>query len=640
MHPGAIKREIETGMKEALCVGEEKIPNEMQEIVDEFITEGRENLAELERVFVDLEKDPGNLELINTVFRAVHSLKGAADFLGFPRIVAVAHKSESLLNLLRKEALNLTAEIMDIIFAAVDMLKVLLGEIVSGTEDGGEIETLLTRIDEILASEPKDVKETAAESGSHQLDGPVTRDVAKVSTPQDRAQPPEGVSPAASSIDVPIAQSMDRRPVVPAVDVAAGEQLPGNRSGGSDGSQGTADPARDHTIRVDVARLDSVMNLVGELVLARNRMIKTNQNLQARFGDDDMVQALVDNSLHLSLLTTDLQLAVLKTRMQPMRKVFSKIPRMVRDLARKKMKEIDLEISGEETEVDKSIIEEIGDPLVHLIRNSVDHGIEIPDFREPLGKPERGVIRLSASYEGDHIIIEILDDGKGLDPEKLRCKAVEKGVLSAEDAETLSDQESLNLIFTPGFSTAETVTDTSGRGVGMDVVKSNISRLNGIVTVESSVGEWTRFRIRLPLTVAIIQALMVGVGKETYAIPLGSVIETLRITPEDIQRVDDREVITLRDDILGLTHLEEALGLPRDPDRAGTHMYVVVAGVAEKKKGIVVNHLYGQEEVVIKPLGNYLKGHREFAGATLTGEGQVVMILDVGGVMGEKSVVC
>lgn len=621
-------------------MGEEKIPNEMQEIVDEFISEGLENLAELERVFVDLERDPGNLELINTVFRAVHSLKGAADFLGFPRIVAVAHKGESLLNLLRKETLTLTAEIMDVIFAAVDMLKVLLGEIVSGTEDGGEIETLLARIDEILGSQAKDVKETVGEKGSPKSTGSNPLGVADAVVKPAPAQPLESAPPAASSVDVPAAQSMDQQPVAPAADRAALEKPQANRSTASDGNQVTADAARDHTIRVDVSRLDSVMNLVGELVLARNRMVKTNQALQARFGDDDMIQSLVDNSLHLSLLTTDLQLAVLKTRMQPMRKVFSKIPRMVRDLARKKMKEIDLELSGEETEVDKSIIEEIGDPLVHMIRNSVDHGIEIPDFRGPLGKPERGVIRLSASYEGDHIIIEIVDDGKGLDPAKLRCKAVEKGVLSAEDAEKLSDQESLNLIFAPGFSTAETVTSISGRGVGMDVVKSNIAKLNGIVNVESSIGEWTRFRIRLPLTVAIIQALMVGAGKETYAIPLGSVIETLRITSEDIQRVDDKEVITLRDDILGLTHLEEVLGLPRDPGREGDHMYVVVAGVAEKKKGIVVNHLYGQEEVVIKPLGNYLKGHREFAGATLTGEGQVVMILDVGGVMGEKSVVC
>ncbi|MDX1764509.1 MAG: chemotaxis protein CheA [bacterium] len=620
-------------------MAEEKIPDEMQEIINDFISEGKENLAELERVFVDLERDPGNLELINTVFRAAHSLKGAADFLGFSRIVAVAHRSESLLNLLRKGTLNLNAEIMDVVFAAVDMLQALLGEIESGTEDGGEIETLLGRIDTILAANTEDggEKKSLNESQRASGDKPPAAPQPSVQVPPVDSVP----SPAAMTApaDLPADQPTEATTPTPTAETkedgpqASEPPLP-------NGGQGKGEPVRDQTIRVDVARLDSVMNLVGELVLARNRMIKTNQALQSRFGDDDLIQSLADHSLHLSLLTTDLQLAVLKTRMQPMRKVFSKIPRMVRDLARKKMKEIDLEISGEETEVDKSIIEEIGDPLVHMIRNSVDHGIEIPDFRGPLGKPERGVIRLSASYEGDHIIIEITDDGKGLDPAKLRSKAVEKGVLSPEDSEKISDQDSLNLIFAPGFSTAETVTNTSGRGVGMDVVKSNIARLNGIVNVESSVGEWTRFRIRLPLTVAIIQALMVGVEAETYAIPLGSVIETLRITPEDIQKVDDKEVITLRDEILPLTYLGEVLGLSGGNPGDDSYMYVVVAGVAERKRGLVVNHLHGQEEVVIKPLGNYLKGHREFAGATLTGGGQVVMILDVGGVMGAQSLVC
>jgi two-component system chemotaxis sensor kinase CheA len=325
--------------------------------------------------------------------------------------------------------------------------------------------------------------------------------------------------------------------------------------------------------------------------------------------------------------------------MQPMRKVFSKFPRMVRDLARKKKKEINLDISGEDTEVDRSIIEEIGDPLVHMIRNSIDHGIEIPDFREPLGKPEKGLIRLCASYEGDHIIIEVSDDGKGLDPAKLRKTSVEKGILSEEEAEKLSDKESLNLIFAPGFSTAERVTDTSGRGVGMDVVKSNIAKLNGIVNVESTLGEGTKFRIRLPLTVAIIQALMVGAADEIYALSLGSVIETLRVTREEIKTVDDTEVISLRDEILPLTYLATEMGLPRGDDEAAEHMYVVVAGVAEKKIGLVVSKLYGQEEIVIKPLGNYLKGHREFSGATLTGDGKVIMILDVGGLMGVRAVV-
>jgi len=373
------------------------------------------------------------------------------------------------------------------------------------------------------------------------------------------------------------------------------------------------------------------MNLVGELVLARNRLFKVNEGLEQTYGEDSRIQDLVDTTLQLSLLTTDLQLAVLKTRMQPLKKVFSKIPRMVRDLARKKMKEIDLEIVGEETEVDKSVIEAIGDPLVHLIRNAVDHGIEIPDFRGPLGKPEKGKIRVSASYEGDHIIIDIEDDGKGMDPELLRQKAVEKGTLSKAEAERLSKKECFNLIFAPGFSTAEKVTSISGRGVGMDVVKTNVAKLNGSVKVESQFGAGSKFRIRLPLTIAIIQSLMVGVGEEIYAVPLSSVIETLRVTSQEIQRVDGREVITLRDEILPLVHLSEKVGLTPVSMEEDDRMYVVVTTLAEKKIGIVVTKLFGQEEIVIKSLGNYLKGHPEFSGATLTGDGKVIMILDLAG---------
>jgi two-component system chemotaxis sensor kinase CheA len=620
-------------------MSEKNIPDELQEIINDFISEGRENLAELERVFVDLENDPKNLELINTIFRAVHSLKGAADFLGFKRMVAVAHKTESLLNRLRKETLTVTPEIMDVVFAAVDLIKVLLEEIESGDENA-DIDTTVNRIAEILEAREAGQKEQVEFPPSH---GTLPKDADNrcASSDTERKKEKEDIEVSAATAAEKVPAPEEEADTSPAATKTEKVRAPetSQQSSAPDAGQTAQASMKDQTIRVDVARLDSVMNLVGELVLARNRMFKTNQELQSALADNPLIQSLTDNSLHLSLLTTDLQLAVLKTRMQPMRKVFSKFPRMVRDLARKKKKEINLDISGEDTEVDRSIIEEIGDPLVHMIRNSIDHGIEIPDFREPLGKPEKGLIRLCASYEGDHIIIEVSDDGKGLDPAKLRKTSVEKGILSEEEAEKLSDKESLNLIFAPGFSTAERVTDTSGRGVGMDVVKSNIAKLNGIVNVESTLGEGTKFRIRLPLTVAIIQALMVGAADEIYALSLGSVIETLRVTREEIKTVDDTEVISLRDEILPLTYLATEMGLPRGDDEAAEHMYVVVAGVAEKKIGLVVSKLYGQEEIVIKPLGNYLKGHREFSGATLTGDGKVIMILDVGGLMGVRAVV-
>ncbi len=597
------------------------IPDEMKEIVEDFISETHESLDNLEPTFVELEKDPGNLELINSVFRVVHSLKGAADFLGFPKVVKIAHKSESLFNRLRKEEMVLTPEIMDVVFEAVDVLKALIHEIETGETADVDVEGTADRLVALLSGEksekndppvPPAPETLTPESAPPQVDvstveDPPPAETAPVSTGENESE--EAAPPSSEPEPEPVQQQVTTPPAHKEFHESGVEQ----------------------TIRVEVERLDSVMNLVGELVLARNRLFKINHDLEQSYGEDTRIQDLIDTTLQLSLLTTDLQLAVLKTRMQPLKKVFSKIPRMIRDLARKMMKEVDLQIVGEETEVDKSVIEAIGDPLVHLIRNAVDHGIEIPDFRVPLGKPEKGMIRVSASYEGDHILIDIEDDGKGMDPEQLRQTAVEKGILDAAEAERLSVKECFNLIFAPGFSTAARITSTSGRGVGMDVVKTNIAKLNGSVNVESQLGVGSKFRIRLPLTVAIIQSLMVGVEEEIYAIPLSSVIETLRVTPQEIQTVDDKEVITLRDEILPLVHLSERVGLPPTALEQHEQMYVVVTSVAEKKVGLMVTKLYGQEEIVIKSLGNYLKGHPEFSGATLTGDGKVIMILDIVG---------
>ncbi len=610
-------------------MSEGMIPDEMKEIVEDFISETHESLDNLEPIFVDLEKDPGNLELINSVFRVVHSLKGAADFLGFSKVVTVAHKSESLFNLLRKEEMVLTPEIMDVVFEAVDVLKALNHEIETGETAEVDVEGTANRLVGLLAGGQSEKSDSPV--SAPQESAPPERALPQVDAPAPVEETPtveilpEETSPA------PAKESKEEKNSPPPESVS--DQTPAQKKDAAPPAlhKDSHDGGVEQTIRVEVERLDSVMNLVGELVLARNRLFKINHGLEQSYGEDTRIQDLLDTTLQLSLLTTDLQLAVLKTRMQPLKKVFSKIPRMIRDLARKKMKEVDLQIIGEETEVDKSVIEAIGDPLVHLIRNAVDHGIEIPDFRGPLGKPEKGMVRVSASYQGDHIIIDIEDDGQGMDPEQLRQKAVEKGIVDAAEAERLSEKECFSLIFAPGFSTAEKVTSTSGRGVGMDVVKTNIAKLNGSVKVESQLGLGSKFRIRLPLTVAIIQSLMVGVEEEIYAIPLSSVIETLRVAPQEIQTVDDKEVITLRDEILPLIHLSEKVGLPPALLEEHEQMYVVVTSLAEKKVGIVVTKLFGQEEIVIKSLGNYLKGHPEYSGATLTGDGKVIMILDIVG---------
>ncbi len=619
---------------------DEKYPEKMQEIIEDFLHESRENLSDLELIIVDLEKDPQNEVLLNSVFRTVHSLKGAADFLGFTRLVGVSHKLESLLNQLRKGNMTLTPAIMDVIFETIDVMKALLHEVETGTTAEMDIEGTIGKIVKVLApgertpvaetSDKEEPKEEQEETKKKALSKKGESKGGRKKT-EGKAKKAEGVAnePKVKEEDLFLPPPSPPEPSFPQAEPELQESVPESVQENKKVPEG----AHETTIRVDVERLDSVMNLVGELVLTRNRLFQINQELEALYGDDEKIQSLLDNSLHLNLITTDLQLAVLKTRMQPMKKVFSKIPRMVRDIARKRKKEVELIIVGEETEVDRSIIEEIGDPLVHLIRNAVDHGIEISDFRGPLGKPEKGFLRVAAAYDGDHIVIEIEDDGKGMDPERMRQAAVDKGVMDAAEAERLSERDCLNLIFLPGFSTATQVTDISGRGVGLDVVKTNISRLNGTVNVDSRIGEGTLFRIRLPLTVAIIQSLMVGAGDETFAIPLSSVIETLCISPDEVQTIDGNEVISLREEILPVVRLSHELDIPLPEQAEDEKMYVVVTGLAEKKVGLMVTKLYGQEEIVIKTLGQYLTGRREFSGATITGDGKVVMILDIGGLL-------
>jgi len=318
--------------------------------------------------------------------------------------------------------------------------------------------------------------------------------------------------------------------------------------------------------------------------------------------------------------------------MLPIAKVFNKFPRMIRDLSRDLGKQIDLEISGEETELDKSIVEEIGDPLVHIIRNSCDHGIEDPETRKAMGKPEKGLVQLKAYNEGNHIVVEIVDDGKGLDADMLKSKSIEKGIITEREADAMSEKEAFGLIFRPGFSTAAKVTNVSGRGVGMDVVKTNIEKLNGIIDIESEVGKGTVMKLKIPLTLAIIQSLLVGTQEEFYAIPLASVLETVRVPIDDIYTIDGKNVLRLRDEVLSLVRLSDVFGVEKVFD-GGDHTYVVIIGVAEAKLGIIVDTLVGQEEIVIKSMGDYLQNTPGIAGATIRGDGRVTLIIDVGAMM-------
>ncbi|MGA1861748.1 response regulator [Deferribacter thermophilus] len=544
--------------------------NDMNDLIQDFLVEANELIEQLDQDLVELENRKDDLDLLNKIFRAAHTIKGSSSFLGFDKLTELTHVAEEILNKLRKGEMVVTADIMDVLLEFVDNLKKLIDDIKNGT-DSVDIAEIMKKLK--LVNEGKVI--TPAEERK--------QDSAKQETKKNE---PKQIAKVTKAIE--------------------------------------------QTIRVDVNRLDILMNLVGELVLSRNRIAQISAEFEKKFEGEYLVEQLLETTSHLGLITTELQLAVMKTRMVPIGKVFNKFPRMVRDLCRELKKDIELVITGEDTELDKSVVEEIGDPLIHMIRNAVDHGIESPEERVKKGKPEKGLVALNAYYEGNHIVVEIKDDGRGMDPEKLKKKAIEKGVITPEEAKTLNRDEALGLIFRPGFSTAEKVSDVSGRGVGMDVVKTNIEKLNGIIQIESEVDKGTTFKLKLPLTLAIIQALLVEVSGEIYAIPIVSVIETVKIDENEIHSFEGREVLKLRESVLSLIRLNEVFEL--EPTFSN-EMYVVVVALAEKKVGLIVDRLIGQEEIVIKSLGEYLGGTVGIAGATIMGDGAVRLILDVAGIM-------
>ena len=596
--------------------------DEMQEIIEDFIIETQEILDNLDEKFVELEEDRSNQSLLNEIFRSIHTIKGAAGFLGFTQMVELSHATENVLKKLRDGILVASAEIMDVILEAVDLLKVLLEHIKN--QDGVE-EDLSEIVSKLKAIEEGSVQARAGEEAVTEVPSQVAED-----EEPEKSEPEPVVSQIQDEVSDKVQDTLDvKSEQTEAVKKADKISVPQKES--------ISEKDKFHieqTIRVDVERLDDVLNLVGELVLGRNRLLKIASNLESKYTEDPEISSLSETMAFLNLITSDLQIAVMKTRMQPVKKVFNKFPRMVRDLARSRGKEVDLLVSGEETEVDKSVIENIADPLVHLIRNAIDHGIESKEERINAGKPPKGVIRLSASQEGNNIVIEIEDDGKGIDPEVIKRKAIEKGLLSEAHASSLSDKEALEFIFMPGFSTASKVSDISGRGVGMDVVKTNISRLNGTIDIITEKGKGTRFVIKLPLTLAIIQTLMVQVQSDTYAIPLGSVLETVRISREDIKTIDSQEVIQLRGEILPIVRLSTLFNMYSD--NGSDRLYVVVVTAEDRKFGIVVDRLIGQEEVVIKAVEGEiinLKDSNVIAGATITGDGRVVLIVDISMIM-------
>ncbi len=646
--------------------------DDLQEIMEDFLIEAFEMNEQLDQDLVELEHNPEDLDLLNRIFRVAHTIKGSSSFLNLNILTHLTHNMEDVLNRARKGEIKITPDIMDVVLRSIDLMKTLLVTIRdtgSDTNNGkeNEIEEAVKQLQAITSQNLESAKERTKEAPQKEA-----QEENKEENQENKAKAPTAENPAsdnpladepdldyanmsAEEVEAEIERLLNKRQEAdkerraqkkqeakqevtptkepPKTETPKAPKTETKAKAKADTEENKAPSIGvEQTVRVDVRRLDHLMNLIGELVLGKNRLIRIYSDVEERYDGEKFLEELNQVVSSISAVTTDLQLAVMKTRMQPVGKVFNKFPRMVRDLSRELGKSIELIIEGEETELDKSIVEEIGDPLIHIIRNSCDHGIEPLEERRRLNKPETGKVQLSAYNEGNHIVIKISDDGKGLDPVMLKEKAIEKGVISERDAEGMSDREAFNLIFKPGFSTAKVVSNVSGRGVGMDVVKTNIEKLNGIIEIDSEVGVGTTQKLKIPLTLAIIQALLVGVQEEYYAIPLSSVLETVRISQDEIYTVDGKSVLRLRDEVLSLVRLSDIFKVDAILE-SNSDVYVVIIGLADQKIGVIVDYLIGQEEVVIKSLGYYLKNTRGIAGATVRGDGKITLIVDVGAMM-------
>ncbi|MBR4153689.1 MAG: chemotaxis protein CheA [Selenomonadaceae bacterium] len=716
---------------------------ETNQYMDMFLDESHEHLQSLNDGLLGLEDNAEDLSILNEIFRNAHTLKGMSATMGYNRIAELTHEMEDVLDMLRKEQLAVTGDIIDTLFKCIDSLEQMINNVANGDpedlidvsdlvaklsailrgEDGGavpvapkkeetapapaataapetpaetseeigaDLPVFLTETEKKLINEAKKtgmrgmyLKVTLAEScllksarsymvmNSLEEVGEVIRiippaedleqeafdrefevilvttadeeavqnavlgiseiekaetQVIKFGAPATPAPAPvaeqKSTSSAAATAPTPApAPAPAPKPTSSAPSNAPVSKPSGGGAGGN-AAQNAAAQKKSHagqSVRVDIDKLDTLMNLMGELVINKVRL--------EQIGQTHRLSELTETLEQMDRVTTDLQNIVMKVRMVPVSQVFNRFPRMVRDVTKELNKEINLTIEGEETELDRTVIDEIGDPIMHLLRNSLDHGIEMPDEREAKGKPRVGEVGLIARHEGNNVVIMVTDDGKGIDADIIRRKAVEKGLYTQEEVEQMDDADAVRIVFLPGFSTAEKISDISGRGVGMDVVRSKIESLSGQVDVETHVNEGSVFKIKLPLTLAIIQAMLVQVQDEMYAIPLASIDSTLSIQPSDIRTVQNNEVIVLRGEIIPIIRMEETLMVPHTQDT--NELFVVVVHAGEAKAGIVVDKLIGQQEIVIKTLGNLFMGLKMFSGATVLGDGRVALILDV-----------
>ena len=623
------------------------IPEEMREIFEEFVVEAKEHLDNLEQKLLEMEKGNVDESVLNSAFRSMHTIKGGAGFLGLDVIVEIAHLVEDILGMLRSGSLAFSSEINDVILKAVDFIRDAVDELMRGGSPQVD-QGLLSELRRVLAGEPvkseskkATLDELLEKYGLSHLMGKSIEDVLEelVLLPPDKrpeevvkaieefmnvqvenASVPEEVEEEANRMMIEYAMSqIVEEPQTPALEEPKREETP---KPSTETQKKESKEEAERILRIDVNKIETLMNLVGELVLERNRLLKSvdilSEEHTSKVTED--LESIVSS---LDRIVGDLQIAVMKTRMQPVKKLFQKFPRVVRDLSKMLGKDVELVLEGEDTEMDKSLIERLEDPLIHLLRNSIDHGMETPEEREILGKPRVGKIVLKAYYQGDRVFISVEDDGRGIDIEKVKKKALEKGLVSAETLEKMTQKEILSLIFNPGFSTADRISEVSGRGVGMDVVMNTVMSFRGLVDVWSEKGRGTRVTMSFPLTVGIIKSLIVRIANRLFAIPIYSVVEIVSGDDAQITDISGSDALMLRGSTIPLLHLGDILGI--DQQRVG---YVVVCMLGNRKAAITVDDMIGDEEIVIKPLGKIFGDIDGISGATITGDGSIVLILD------------
>jgi two-component system chemotaxis sensor kinase CheA len=653
---------------------------------DLFLAEAQEYLQGLNSALLELEHNPSDRETVQEMFRAAHSLKGMSATMGYQLLANLTHQMENVLDLLRQGTLQADRNVANLLFESLDLLETLLERLDEPDSCIEQVDRLVTKLggacDGNLETEEEPIPNQQAFTLN--LDEFEKELIRAGCAGGDRARHLEVELDASCLLKsvraymvfkalekyghvikaMPSVQELEEEQFdstfhvvlltkasdetvkaellqiaevagIKLQDVQEDVSVPSDAgivqqaqvvttAGNDEGKENSESRKNikrtaEKTIRVETDKLDKLINLVGELVVNRTRVVE--------LGKVDVMAELASAVEQLDRITTDLQSSVMKLRMVPIKQVFDRFPRMVRDLSQEKGKKVNLVIFGEETELDRSIVNQIGDPLVHLLRNSVDHGIEPPGERVSIGKPEEGTVRLEARHEGSYVLIRVSDDGRGMDAERMRQKAVQKGLISSAEAQRMSDEDAIRLIFKNGFSTADQVTDISGRGVGMDAVKTVIESMNGNVDVKTDPGKGTRFYVRLPLTLAIIKALLVEVAGEIYAIPIETIRENLYVAPEDIKTVQGEEVINLRNEVLPLIHLDKVLGMKSKYTDEVLSVVVVEAG--DRKTGLVVDVLLGQQEIVIKSLSKAVEGIQGVAGATVLGNGRVALILDI-----------